>query len=97
MGLSRHRIVTGYALRNAMLPIINVLGMVFSFLLGANVLVEQVFAWPGIGAYAANAVIASDYAAVQGFVLMMAVLYILLNLLVDFVATAIDPRVRYSD
>eukprot|EP01037_Dinobryon_pediforme_P035065 gene35065-41280_t len=67
--------------------------MVFSFLLGANVLVEQVFAWPGIGAYAVNAVIASDYAAVQGFVLMMAILYVLLNLAVDLLATAIDPRV----
>jgi peptide/nickel transport system permease protein len=96
MGLSRGRIVYGYALRNAMLPIINILGMVFSFLLGANVLVEQVFAWPGVGAYAVNAVIASDYAAVQGFVLMMAILYVLLNLAVDLIATAIDPRVRYD-
>ncbi len=73
MGLSSGKVALGYALRNAMLPIVNVLGMVFSFLLGANVLVEQVFAWPGIGAYAVNAVIASDYAAVQGFVLMMAI------------------------
>ncbi|SON55033.1 Dipeptide transport system permease protein DppB [Hartmannibacter diazotrophicus] len=96
MGLSKPRILIGYALRNAMLPIVNVLGMVFSFLLGANVLVEQVFAWPGIGAYAVNAVIASDYAAVQGFVLVMAILYVLLNLAVDLVATAIDPRVRYD-
>jgi ABC-type dipeptide/oligopeptide/nickel transport system permease component len=97
MGLSRRRIVFGYALRNASLPIVNILGMVFSFLLGANVLVEQVFAWPGIGAYAVNAVIASDYAAVQGFVLMMAILYVLLNLAVDVVTTAIDPRVRYDN
>ena len=96
MGLSRGRVVFVYALRNAMLPIVNILGMVFSFLLGANVLVEQVFAWPGIGAYAVKAVIASDYAAVQGFVLMMAVLFILLNLGVDLVAAAMDPRVRYD-
>ncbi|MDR3372400.1 MAG: ABC transporter permease [Ancalomicrobiaceae bacterium] len=96
MGLSSGRIVFGYALRNALLPIVNILGMVFSFLLGANVLVEQVFAWPGVGAYAVNAVIASDYAAVQGFVLMMAILYVLLNLAVDLVATAIDPRVAYD-
>ena len=94
MGLSWSKVAIGYALRNAMLPIVNVLGMVFSFLLGANVLVEQVFAWPGIGAYAVNAVIASDYAAVQGFVLMMAVRYILLNLAVDIVVAAFDPRVR---
>lgn len=96
MGLRPGRILVGYALRNAMLPIINVLGMVFSFLLGANVLIEKVFAWPGIGAYAVNAVIASDYAAVQGFVLMMAILFILLNLIVDLLATAVDPRVRYD-
>jgi ABC-type dipeptide/oligopeptide/nickel transport system permease component len=96
MGLSRNRIVFGYALRNALLPIVNILGMVFSFLLGANVLVEQVFAWPGIGAYAVNAVVASDYAAVQGFVLMMAILYVLLNLAVDVVSTVIDPRVGYD-
>lgn len=96
MGLSGGRVVFGYALRNAMLSIVNVLGMVFSFLLGANVLVEQVFAWPGIGAYAVNAVIASDYAAVQGFVLVMAILYVLLNLVVDLAATAIDPRLRYD-
>lgn len=96
MGLSSARIVFGYALRNALLPIVNVLGMVFSFLLGANVLVEQVFAWPGVGAYAVHAVVASDYAAVQGFVLMMAVLYVLLNLAVDLLAAAIDPRVAYD-
>jgi peptide/nickel transport system permease protein len=96
MGLARRQVVFVYALRNAMLPIVNVLGMVFSFLLGANVLVEQVFAWPGIGAYAVKSVIASDYAAVQGFVLMMAVLFILLNLAVDLVAAAMDPRVRYD-
>lgn len=96
MGLTSGRVIFVYALRNAMLPIINVLGMVFSFLLGANVLVEKVFAWPGIGAYAVNGVIASDYAAVQGFVLMMALLFILLNLAVDLIASAADPRVRYN-
>ncbi|WP_045394609.1 ABC transporter permease subunit, partial [Falsirhodobacter sp. alg1] len=73
LSLRRHILFTT-ALRNATLPILNVLGMVFSFLLGANVLIEKVFAWPGIGAYAVNAVISSDYAAVQGFVLMMALL-----------------------
>lgn len=94
MGLSDAKVALGYALRNALLPIVNVLGMVFSFLLGANVLVEQVFAWPGVGAYAVNAVVASDYAAVQGFVLTMAVIYVALNLAVDIVVAALDPRVR---
>ncbi len=57
-----------------MLPVLTTLGMVFSFLLGANVLVEKVFAWPGIGSYAIEALITSDYAPVQGFVLAMALL-----------------------
>jgi ABC-type dipeptide/oligopeptide/nickel transport system permease component len=55
-----------------------------------------VFGWQGVGAYAVSAVLASDYAAVQGFVLMMAILYILLNLAVDIAATMIDPRVRFE-
>jgi peptide/nickel transport system permease protein len=66
--------------------------MVFSFLLGANVLVEKVFAWPGVGSYAVEALIASDFAPVQGFVLAMAVLYIVLNLAIDLSYRLIDPR-----
>jgi ABC-type dipeptide/oligopeptide/nickel transport system permease component len=93
-GLSSRRIIITYAFRNALLPVVTTLGMVFSFLLGANVLVEKVFAWPGIGSYAVEALIASDYAPVQGFVLMMAIMYILLNLAIDIVYGLIDPRVR---
>ena len=93
-GLSPNTVVMGYAFRNAVLPVITTLGMVFSFLLGASVLVEKVFAWPGIGSYAVEALIASDYAPVQGFVLVMAVLYLLLNLCIDILYGLIDPRVR---
>ena len=93
-GLAPRTVVITYAFRNAMLPVITTLGMVFSFLLGASVLVEKVFAWPGIGAYAVEALIASDYAPVQGFVLVMAVLYLLLNLCIDIAYGLIDPRVR---
>jgi peptide/nickel transport system permease protein len=93
-GLARSRIVYVYAFRNAILPVITTLGMVFSFMLGANVLVEKVFAWPGIGSYAVEALIASDYAPVQGFVLTMALLYVLLNLIIDLVYGLVDPRVR---
>jgi ABC-type dipeptide/oligopeptide/nickel transport system permease component len=95
-GLPTSKVLFTYAFRNSLLPISSVLGMVFSFLLGSNVLIEQVFGWQGVGAYAVSAVLASDYAAVQGFVLMMALLYILLNLLVDVLATLIDPRVRFE-
>ncbi len=95
-GLPVGKILITYAFRNVLLPISSVLGMVFSFLLGSNVLIEQVFGWQGVGAYAVSAVIASDYAAVQGFVLMMAMLYVLLNLAVDIFAAFIDPRVRFE-
>ena len=93
-GLTPMTVIVTYAFRNAMLPVVTTLGMVFSFLLGANVLVEKVFAWPGIGSYAVEALIASDFAPVQGFVLTMAVMYVLLNLSIDILYGLIDPRVR---
>jgi ABC-type dipeptide/oligopeptide/nickel transport system permease component len=93
-GLSNRTVIVTYAFRNAMLPVVTTLGMVFSFLLGANVLVEKVFAWPGIGSYAVEALLQSDFAPVQGFVLTMAVLYVALNLLIDILYGVIDPRVR---
>ena len=93
-GLSYPKVLRTYALRNAMLPVITTLGMVFSFSLGANVLVEKVFSWPGIGSFAIEALVASDYAAVQGFVLAMALLFVALNLGVDLLYTLVDPRVK---
>jgi peptide/nickel transport system permease protein len=93
-GLAPATVLGVYALRNALLPVVTLLGMIFSFLLGANVLVEKVFAWPGVGSYALEALIASDYAPVQGFVLTMALLYVLLNLVIDVLYGLIDPRVR---
>jgi peptide/nickel transport system permease protein len=95
-GLSTRKVIITYAFRNALLPVITTLGMVFSFLLGANVLVEKVFAWPGIGSYAVEALIASDFAPVQGFVLVMAIMYVLLNLMIDLLYGVIDPRVRMA-
>ena len=93
-GLESHTVIITYAFRNAMLPVVTTLGMVFSFLLGANVLVEKVFAWPGIGSYAVEALISSDFAPVQGFVLTMAILYVVLNLIIDILYGVIDPRMR---
>lgn len=92
MGLRRRTVLITYALRNALLPVITTLGMVFSFLLGSNVLVEKVFSWPGVGSWAIEGLIASDYAAVQGFVLTMAMLFIAVNLAIDVLYTLIDPR-----
>ncbi len=96
-GLSSTTVLVRYALRNALLPVVTTLGMVFSFLLGMSVIVEKVFAWPGVGSFALEALVASDYAPVQGFVLTMAVLYTLLNLLIDLLYVVIDPRVRLGD
>jgi peptide/nickel transport system permease protein len=95
-GLSNGKVLFSYALRNALLPVITTLGMVFSFALGANVLVEKVFAWPGIGSYAVEALIVSDYAAVQGFVLSMAIMFVILNLLIDLIYMIIDPRIGFE-
>ena len=95
-GLEQRTILYSYAFRNALLPVITTLGMVFSFTLGANVLVEKVFAWPGIGSYAVEALVVSDYAAVQGFVLAMALLFVFLNLVIDLTYTLIDPRIAFE-
>lgn len=93
LGLRGPTVLVRYALRNALLPVVTTLGMVFSFLLGSNVLVEKVFAWPGIGSFAIESLTAADYAPVQGFVLTMGLLYVLLNLAIDLAYLLIDPRV----
>lgn len=93
MGLSRSRVILVYALRNAALPVLTIAGIVFSTMLGANVLVEKVFSWPGVAAYALDALLASDYAPVQGFVLLMASVFVVVNLLVDVLYGLADPRV----
>lgn len=95
-GLSSHKVLWTYGFRAVVVPILNTIGMVFSFLLGANVLVEKVFGWPGIGAYAIESVLASDFAPIQGFVLLMAALYVVVNLLIDVVAMLLDPRIAFN-
>jgi len=92
-GLSSTTVLVTYALRNALLPVVTTLGMVFGFMLGSSVVIEKVFGWPGVGSYAIDALTASDYAPIQGFVLAMGVLFVLLNLAVDLLYTLIDPRV----
>lgn len=92
-GLTSGTVLVTYALRNALLPVVTTLGMVFGFMLGSSVVIEKVFGWPGVGSYAIDALTASDYAPIQGFVLAMGVLFVLLNLVVDLLYTLIDPRV----
>ena len=93
-GLSTTTVLVRYALRNALLPVVTTLGMVFGFMIGSSVVVEKVFGWPGVGSYAIDALTASDYAPVQGFVLTMGILFVLLNLLIDVLYVVIDPRVK---
>ena len=93
-GLSATTVLVRYALRNALLPVVTTLGMVFGFMIGSSVVIEKVFGWPGVGSYAIDALTASDYAPVQGFVLTMGILFELLNLLIDVLYVVIDPRVK---
>jgi ABC-type dipeptide/oligopeptide/nickel transport system permease component len=91
LGLPR-RAVLASALHLALLPVVTGAGMVFSYMLSANVVIEKVFAWPGIGSYALDALLASDHAPLQGFVLLVALLFVGVNLGVDLLHGRIDPR-----
>jgi len=93
-GLPRRTVIYRDALRNAMIPIITILGIVFGFLMAGNAVVESVFAWPGIGNYAVTALMTKDSAPIQSFVLFVAVMYVLVNLVVDLAYGLADPRIR---
>jgi peptide/nickel transport system permease protein len=94
LGLSARTVVFGHAFRNALLPLITMIAVVYGYLLGGVVLVEQIFAWPGLGRYVFDAITSSDYPAVQGFILYATTIYVLLFLTVDLLYHAIDPRIR---
>ena len=91
---SCRRVLPGTPEALPMLPVLATMGMVLSTMLGANIMIEKVFAWPGIGAYAVNALIGLDYAPVQAFVLIVATLFVLMTLVIDIVSAAVDPRYK---
>jgi peptide/nickel transport system permease protein len=93
-GLPRRTIVYGDALRNCLIPVITLVGVVFGFLMAGNVVVEIVFAWPGIGNYAVTSLMSKDSGPIQSFVLFVAVVYVLVNLAVDLAYGLVDPRIR---
>jgi len=95
-GLSEPTVVREHALRNALLPVISATGLQLGSLLGGSVIVEFVFNWPGMGAYLIEAISRRDYPVVQGVVLVIAALFILLNLLTDLTYALVDPRVSYT-
>jgi peptide/nickel transport system permease protein/oligopeptide transport system permease protein len=89
-------VLVKHALRNALLPVITVIGLQFGALLGGAVLTEFVFSWPGVGRLLVDSIFARDYPVVQGVVLMLAVAFIVVNLLVDLLYAYVDPRIRYN-
>jgi peptide/nickel transport system permease protein len=95
-GLSRWEILKNDILRNVATRVLTALGIIFGFLLGGSILVESIYDWPGIGQYAWNAVATTDYNAIQGYILLMGVIYVLLNLVVDLLYAVADPRIRFG-
>jgi len=95
-GLAGRAVVLGHAFRNALIPVVTVVGIQTGYLLGGTVIVEQLFAIPGIGRLALDAVLARDYPLVQGTTLFVAAVFVLVNLLTDLIYSLIDPRVRTS-
>ena len=94
-GMSEWRVVVRHALRNALVPIVTVVGLAAALLVAGAVVTETVFGLPGIGSLVVNAVLRRDYPVIQGALLVVAGLYVLVNFLVDMLYLAIDPRVRY--
>lgn len=95
-GLSRFQVVFKHALGSALVPLVTVLGLQFGTLLAGAVVTEKIFSWPGLGSLLLEAISRRDYAVVQGCVLVMAVSYVIINLLTDVFYTYLDPRIDYS-
>ncbi len=95
-GLSERVVIYKHGVRNAMIPVITVIGLNFGLLLAGAILTETVFAWPGIGRYVVNAVRMRDYPAVQGCVLFFALVFVIVNLITDIIYVYIDPRIHYQ-
>ena len=95
-GVSEGRVIRKHALRNGLIPIVTVIGLQLGSLLGGAVLTETVFSWPGIGSYTVACILKSDFPVVQGVVLLIAFIFVLVNLLVDVIYAFLDPRIKYS-
>jgi peptide/nickel transport system permease protein len=95
-GLPEARIILKHVLRNAMLPVLTVVGLQFGALLAGSIITETIFSWPGLGTLMVKAIQTRDYPVVQGCVLVIALSYVLVNLLTDLLYGVIDPRIRYG-
>jgi peptide/nickel transport system permease protein len=95
-GLSERPVVFKHALKNALIPTVTVMGLQVGFLIGGAIVVETLFAMPGLGTFGIDAIIARDYQQVQGFALITAITFVVINLIVDMMYTFLDPRIRYA-
>jgi peptide/nickel transport system permease protein len=95
-GLAERVVVYKHALKNALIPVVTVLGLQFGILLGGAVLTETVFAWPGVGRLLVDAILRRDYPIVQGTVMLLAFLFVIINLVVDVIYAFLDPRIHYQ-
>lgn len=95
-GLGERTVVYRHALRNALIPVVTLIGLQLGVLLGGAVITEQVFAWPGIGTLLINGINARDYPMVQACILLIALIFVVVNLFVDLTYSLIDPRIRYN-
>lgn len=95
-GLSEWRVVRAHMLKNALIPVVTLIGIVAGYLLGGSIVVEQVFAIPGVGRMGLQAIVQRDYPVLQAVVLVVTALFVLVNLLVDLVYVFLDPRIRYA-
>ena len=93
-GIGPWRTFTRHALPNAFLPTLTASGMIFAQLLGGSVLVEKVFNWPGVGSLVVDSILRKDFAVVQAFIIVSALIYVIINAVVDVLYGVIDPRVR---
>jgi len=96
IGVSEKTILLKHALRNAIIPVVTIVGLQFGALLGGVIIIEIIFSWPGIGQLLIPAIMRRDYPLVQGCILFIAVVYIFVNLIVDIIYAYIDPRIKYS-
>lgn len=95
-GLAERQVILTHALRNALLPVITIIGLQFGGLLGGAFITEVIFSWPGVGQLAVNSILYRDFPVVQGTVLLVTVAFVFTNLLVDIAYAWVDPRIRYS-
>lgn len=95
-GLRERQVVIRHALRNVLIPLVTILGLAFAGLLSGAVMTETVFDWPGLGQYLVKAAVNFDYPAIQGGTILIAVIYVMVNMLVDILYGVLDPRVRYG-